>query len=92
MDAHALLGLESGTVIANPIPEGDEIARAEIDDIVEQALTALTTSGVHGRDVTPWLLGRIVDATHGRSLSANIALVKHNAALAARIERVRAGH
>ena len=92
LDAQTLLGLESGAVIANPIPEGDEIARAEIDDIIEQALTALAASGVHGRDVTPWLLGRIVDATHGRSLTANIALVKHNATLAARIERVRAGH
>ena len=92
LDAQTLLGLESGAVIANPIPEGDEIARAEIDDIIEQALTALVASGVHGRDVTPWLLGRIVEATHGRSLTANIALVKHNAALAARIERVRAGH
>lgn len=92
LDAQTLLGLESGAVIANPIPEGDEIARAEIDDIIEQALTALAASGVHGRDVTPWLLGRIVDVTHGRSLTANIALVKHNATLAARIESVRAGH
>ena len=92
LDAQTLLGLESGAVIANPIPEGDEIARAEIDDIIEEALTALAASGVHGRDVTPWLLGRIVDVTHGRSLTANIALVKHNATLAARIERVRAGH
>lgn len=92
LDAQTLLGLESGAVIANPIPEGDEIARAEIDDIIEEALTALAASGVHGRDVTPWLLGRIVDVTHGRSLTANIALVKHNATLAARIESVRAGH
>ena len=92
LDAQTLLGLESGAVIANPIPEGDEIARAEIDDIIEQALTALAASSVHGRDVTPWLLGRIVDVTHGRSLTANIALVKHNATLAARIESVRAGH
>ena len=92
LDAQTLLGLESGAVIANPIPEGDEIARAEIDDIIEQALTTLAASGVHGRDVTPWLLGRIVDVTHGRSLTANIALVKHNATLAARIESVRAGH
>jgi pseudouridine-5'-phosphate glycosidase len=83
--AHAALGLRSGTVIANPIPARDEIPRAEIDGIIADALAGLEQAGVRGRAVTPWLLGRVVEATGGRSLVANIALVKHNAALGAQI-------
>ena len=88
--AQRALGLRSGAVIANPIPHADEIPRAEIDGIIAEALGELDRAGVHGREVTPWLLGRIVDATGGRSLVANIALVKHNAALAAQIARALA--
>lgn len=83
--AQTQLGLRSGAVIANPIPHADEIPRAEIDGIIASALEELDRADVRGRDVTPWLLERIVEATAGRSLVANIALVKNNAALAAQI-------
>jgi pseudouridine-5'-phosphate glycosidase len=88
--AQTRLALPTGAVIANPIPAADEIPRHEIDDIIDDALGALHEAGVRGRDVTPWLLGRIVAATGGRSLTANIALVEHNAALAAQIARALA--
>ncbi len=85
LDAQRALGIGGGAVIANPIPAADEIPRAEIDAIIDTALADLSTHRVHGRAVTPWLLARIVEATQGRSLTANIALMKNNAALAADI-------
>jgi len=78
-------------VIANPIPHADEIPRSEIDGIIDAALDELELADVRGRDVTPWLLDRIAVATAGRSLVANIALVKHNAASAAQIAGALAG-
>lgn len=89
--AQRALGVSTGVVIANPIPVADEIPRAEIDGIIDAALADLERSGVHGRDITPWLLARIVEDTGGRSLRANIALVKHNAAFAAGVAEALAG-
>jgi pseudouridine-5'-phosphate glycosidase len=71
------LGISGGLVVACPIPAEDEIPADEIDHIIEQALT--DAGGVSGKDVTPFLLARIVEMTGGASLSANIALVKNNA-------------
>lgn len=77
--AHWELGLGSGVVIANPIPDADEIPAEEIGAVIEQALGDLDRLGIHGKDATPYLLGRIVELTGGASLTANIALVRHNA-------------
>lgn len=74
-----------GALIANPIPQEAEISRAEIDPVIEQALADIAAQGVQGKDTTPYLLGRIVEITGGRSLTANIALVKNNAVVAAQI-------
>ncbi|MCU1359012.1 MAG: Pseudouridine-5-phosphate glycosidase [Ilumatobacteraceae bacterium] len=79
------LRLQSGISIANPIPAADEIPAEQIQDVIDEALAELQARGIAGQDVTPFLLGRIVQQTDGRSLTANIALVKHNAALAAQI-------
>jgi len=80
-----VLGLTSGVSIANPIPVADEIPAAEITAFIEEALTELGVQGVSGQDVTPFLLKRIVERTDGRSLVANLALVRNNAATAAAI-------
>jgi len=79
------LGLTTGISIANPIPVEDEIPAAEIGAFVEEALAELDRRGVSGQDVTPFLLARIVERTQGRSLLANLALVRNNAATAAQI-------
>jgi len=79
------LGIEGGVVIANPIPEEDEIAADEIGAIIDQALGDMDALGIRGKDATPYLLGRIVEITGGASLTANIALVRHNARLGAAI-------
>jgi len=71
--------------VANPIPTTDEIPHAEIDAIIDQALNDCTNQGITGKNITPYLLGRIVELTEGRSLEANIALVRSNARLGAQI-------
>lgn len=86
----AALGLSGGQLVANPIPSGDEIARAEIDPIIEAALAAAEAQGIAGKAVTPFLLDHIFTATAGRSLEANIALVLNNARLGAQIARALA--
>ena len=77
------LGMGTGIVVANPGPEADEIPAADIGAVIEQALADLDARGIGGKDVTPYLLGRIVELTGGASLATNIALVKSNARLGA---------
>ena len=85
------LGLRSGIVVANPIPAEDEIPADEIGAVIEQALGDMDRLGIAGKDATPYLLGRIVEITGGASLTANIALVRHNARLGAAIAVEYAG-
>lgn len=89
--AQAALGYAGGAVIANPIPEADALPAEKMDAVIAQALREADAEGVAGKDVTPFLLGRIVEITGGRSLEANIALVKHNARIGARIAVALAG-
>ena len=82
---HRRLGLPSGVVVANPIPETDALDRGLIEGAIAAALAEAARECIAGKDVTPYLLRRIVSATGGASLKANIALVRNNARLAARI-------
>lgn len=79
------LGMATGISIANPIPEADEIPADEIAGFIDEALRSLDEQGITGQDVTPFLLKRVVEGTGGRSLVANLALVRNNAATAAQI-------
>lgn len=79
------LGLSGGVLVANPIPEADALDGAVIEARIAQAIADAERAGVSRKDLTPYLLGRIVALTDGRSLTANIALVKNNAALASEI-------
>ncbi|GMA15991.1 pseudouridine-5'-phosphate glycosidase [Deinococcus metallilatus] len=79
------LGLTGGVLLANPIPQEAEIPATEITPHIERALSDMAALGLTGKETTPYLLGRIVEITEGRSLAANIALVRHNAAVAARV-------
>ncbi len=85
MDAKWRLGMAGGVAVVNPIPAADEIPADEIDVIIEQALADMGANGIHGKEATPYLLGRIVELTHGASLTANIALVNNNARLGAQV-------
>jgi len=83
----AALGLPGGQLVANPIPEADEIPPGVIGPVIEAALAEAAGAGVTGKAVTPFLLDRVLAATGGASLAANIALVRNNARLAAVIAR-----
>ncbi|EDZ43155.1 indigoidine synthase A like protein [Rhodobacteraceae bacterium HTCC2083] len=83
----AALGLPGGQLIGNPIPQDAEIPRAEMEPVIELALQDAETLGIVGKSVTPYLLQRVFELTEGRSLSANIALVLNNAAVATQIAR-----
>ncbi|GJD99682.1 pseudouridine-5'-phosphate glycosidase [Methylobacterium isbiliense] len=79
------LGLAGGVLVANPVPEADEIPAAEIAPRIEAALAQAREAGIAAKAVTPFLLARMLELTGGRSLATNIALVRNNAALAARM-------
>lgn len=79
------MGLPGGQLVANPIPKSDEIPADELAPVIAQAQSDADAHGITGKAVTPYLLQRIFELTNGRSLDANIALVRNNARLAARI-------
>ncbi|QDC09841.1 pseudouridine-5'-phosphate glycosidase [Oceanicola sp. D3] len=79
------MGLEGGQLVANPIPREAEIPAEELAPVIAEALAAAEAEQIAAKAVTPFLLDRIFHATEGRSLTANIALVRHNARLAAEI-------
>jgi len=81
----AALELAGGQLVTNPIPADAEIPRAEIMPVIEEALAAAKAQGISAKQVTPFLLARIFEQTQGRSLTANIALVRSNAHLGAQI-------
>jgi pseudouridine-5'-phosphate glycosidase len=84
--ARAELGLAgSALVVANPLPEDEQLDPALHARVLTEALEAAEREGIHGRDVTPFLLGRFHAETRGESLRANVRLVLRNAELAARI-------
>ena len=79
---HRTLGAGSGLLIANPIPAEHAL---DLDDTIATAVADAAAQGIGGKALTPFLLARINDISGGRSLVANIALVRNNAALAAQI-------
>jgi pseudouridine-5'-phosphate glycosidase len=81
------LGVDGGLLVANPIPAADEIPADEMAGVIAQAQADQERLGVLGKQVTPYLLGRILELTDGKSLACNIALVKNNARLAADIAK-----
>ena len=83
--ARERLSLDGGVLVANPVPAEHEIPGDEIDGYVERAVGEAEARGVRGKDVTPWLLARIVELSDGRTLASNRALIVANASLAARL-------
>lgn len=73
------LGLQSGMLIANPIPTNHEADGKFIEGCVQDALKESRIQNVRGKDITPFILNRVHHATSGASLRSNVALVKHNA-------------
>jgi pseudouridine-5'-phosphate glycosidase len=89
--AHWDLGMKSGILVTNPIPEADAIPAAKMEPIIAQASTEAIEQGIHGQKLTPFLLGRISELTKGKSMKANLALLLNNARLAAQIAAEMSG-
>ena len=79
------MGLDGGVVVANPIPSEHALDPDQMERVISTALADAATQGVMGKDTTPFLLGRVAELTGTDSLTANIALVRSNARLAAAI-------
>ncbi len=79
------LGLEGGVLVTVPVPQEAELPRELAEKAIERALAAAEGQGIVGKALTPFLLSQIVRITEGRSMAANVALLKNNAAVAARI-------
>ncbi len=79
------LGLKGSVLIANPVPAEYEIPYEMIETQIQEALNLSEKEGITGKNITPYLLKKMASLTDGKSLSANIALIKNNASLGARI-------
>ena len=79
------LGLEGGMIIANPVPEQYALSMEHMNEMIKEAVRAAEKEGIKGKRLTPYLLNRIKELTGGKSLQANIELVKNNARVAAKI-------
>ncbi len=85
--AHWNLGMKSGVLVTNPIPEKEAISKSKMEPMIAQASAEAIEQGIHGQKLTPFLLGRISELTKGKSLKANLALLLNNARLAAEIAK-----
>lgn len=79
------LNLKGGAVIANPIPEEYAMDEKTINSVIETALKEAEEKHISGKNVTPFMLGKVKELTEGKSLDANIALVKNNAVVGAKL-------
>jgi pseudouridine-5'-phosphate glycosidase len=75
----------TGMLVAVPIPAEDALDAAKLDGVLAAALGDADDAGIVGAAVTPFVLGRIAEATAGESVPANLALAEHNAEVAAEI-------
>lgn len=85
---HKKLGLKQGILVANPIPREDSINESLIEEVVEKAMIEANEMMVSGKHLTPFLLERLHTLTGGKTVRANIALLRSNARLGAQLSRL----
>ena len=79
------LQTQHGIIIAVPVPASDELPATIAENAIQQATDEAATQGIHGKELTPFLLARITEITEGQSKQANTALLVNNARVAASI-------
>lgn len=82
---HFDLGLGGALLLCVPVPADVALPETEARAAVDQASADAEAAGIHGPDLTPWLLARIATITEGRSVRANTALIVNNARVAGRL-------
>ena len=86
--ARDTIGLQGGCLITNPVPKKNEIPITKIKPIIKKAILDGQNQGITGKDLTPFLLNKIFELTDGKSLLTNIALIKNNAKIAAKLSKL----
>ena len=86
--ARDTIGLQGGCLITNPVPKKNEIPITKIKPIIKKAILDGQNQGITGKDLTPFLLKKIFELTDGESLLTNIALIKNNAKIAAKLSKL----
>ena len=86
--ARDTIGLQGGCLITNPVPKKNEIPITKIKPIIKKAILDGQNQGITGKDLTPFLLNKIFELTDGESLITNIALIKNNAKIAAKLSKL----
>ncbi len=81
------LGLKGGMLIGNPIPEEYAMDFDYMEEVIQRALVKADEAGVHGKNITPFLLASIKDITGGKAFEANVKLALNNARCAAKIAK-----
>jgi pseudouridylate synthase len=89
---HRMLGLGSAVLLCVPLPAVDEYPRADVVAAVDRAIADAEAAHVEGPALTPWLLARVAELTHGASVKANVALIVNDARFAGRLAVELAGH
>ena len=79
------MGLQGGILIGNPIPKEDAMEVEFVENAIQKALKEADDLAVRGKEITPFLLNAVKVMTQGKSLDSNIALIKNNVRLAAKI-------
>ena len=82
---HWEMGSATAVLVAVPVPMADEVPASEIEELIDEALTAAAKQEISGKAVTPFLLSRIAARSEGKALRANIALLRNNAEIAGQI-------
>jgi pseudouridylate synthase len=82
---HWSFNLGSGLIVAAPLPEVAALPAEEAEAAIAQATRDAADAGIHGPATTPFVLARVAALTHGRSVTANLALIENNASIAAQI-------
>lgn len=80
------LGLGHSLLICNPVPEAEALSKDQETRWIDRALAEAHAQGINGKATTPFLLKRVAELSNGKTLKANLALVKSNARLAAQIQ------
>lgn len=79
------LSIDGGVLVTIPIPQEFELTLDIMNKAINEAITQADSENIIGKDITPYLLSKVNELTHGESLEANMKLIKNNAALAAKI-------
>ncbi|XP_051639974.1 uncharacterized protein LOC127469544 isoform X4 [Manacus candei] len=79
IDSALGLGLSSGVLIAVPCPQERAASGQVIEEAIQQALSEARSKGITGKEVTPFLLQKLIELTDGKSLDSNLALIQNNA-------------